>query len=166
MASACWAVGRASPPTWQTPTVDKQDDTEQWLDRAKGRPVARLGTVSARHGAVDLVPVTFVIHDGCFVTAVDHKPKSTRRLARLDNVAAAGTATALIDQWDEDWDHLWWVRLRGFATVVTDLTTPSVRTAVDALVAKYPQYCGRRPAGPVIRMRIDEVKGWHASGVS
>ena len=39
------------------------------------------------------VPVTFAIVDGCFVTAVDHKPKTTRALARLDNVRASGTAT-------------------------------------------------------------------------
>ena len=123
-------------------------------------PVARLATASTRGGAIDLVPVTFVIVDGCFVTAVDHKPKRTRALARLDNVRASGAATVLIDHWDDDWSKLWWTRLRGDATVVDDMLSPGAVAAVDALAAKYEPYRAHRPAGPLIVMTVNEVRGW------
>jgi hypothetical protein len=34
--------------------------------------------------------------------------------------------------------------------------------AVDALVARYPQYQDVRPAGPVIVVTVDEVRTWSA----
>ena len=134
----------------------------EWLARVAEVPVARLATTSVRSDAIDLVPVTFVIVDGCFVTAVDHKPKSTRSLARLDNVRASRRATVLIDHWDDDWSQLWWVRLRGGAAVVDDMLSPDAVAAVDALVVKYEPYRSHRPAGPLIVMTINDVKTWSA----
>ena len=138
------------------------DERTRWLALAATEPVARLATTSARSGAVDLVPVTFVIVDGRFVTAVDHKPKSTRVLARLVNARASGTATALVDHWSDDWSHLWWVRLRGDAVVLEDMAAPFAVQAVDALVEKYPQYREHRPAGPLLVLVPTGVRAWSA----
>jgi PPOX class probable F420-dependent enzyme len=143
--------------------VDALDEA-RWLARAADEPVARLGTVSARTGHVDLVPVTFVIHAGRFVTSVDHKPKSTRSLARLANVRASGRATALVDHWDEDWSRLWWVRLQGDAVELDDMTSVFAVDAVDALVLKHVQYREHRPAGPLLVLTPTEVRGWSATG--
>jgi PPOX class probable F420-dependent enzyme len=118
--------------------------------------VARLGTIG-EGGRVDLVPCTFAFDGELFVTAVDHKPKSTTNLRRLDNVRADGRVTVLIDHYDDDWSRLWWVRLRGLARVVEgDEMTP----LVAPLVAKYPQYGERPPSGPAIVATIDECHGW------
>lgn len=135
------------------------DDRDAWLARAATARVARLAVRSARTDDVDLVPVTFVIVRDRFVTAVDHKPKTTRALARLDGLRAHGRATALVDHWDEDWSRLWWVRLRGPATVVP-ADDPSVREALDALVDKHEQYRTQRPAGPCIVLHATDVRGW------
>ena len=75
-------------------------------------------------------------------TAVDEKPKRTRRLKRLENIEANPHVEVLIDHYEDDWSKLWWVRLRGTARIVED------PRAVDLLVAKYPQYAERRPEGP------------------
>jgi PPOX class probable F420-dependent enzyme len=88
---------------------------------------------------------------------VDEKPKRTRRLQRLANIEANPTVEVLIDRYEEDWSRLWWVRLRGTARIVQD------RHAVDLLVAKYPQYRERPPAGPVIAVTIEERSEWTAS---
>jgi PPOX class probable F420-dependent enzyme len=88
---------------------------------------------------------------------VDEKPKRTRRLQRLANIEANPTVEVLIDRYEEDWSRLWWVRLRGTARIVED------RHAVDLLVAKYPQYRERPPAGPVIAVTIEERSEWTAS---
>lgn len=90
-------------------------------------------------------------------TAVDEKPKRTRRLQRLRDIEANPNVCVLIDHWDEDWSRLWWVQLRGTARIVDD---PHV---VEQLAAKYPQYAERPPAGPVIAVAIEEQIEWMAS---
>ncbi len=125
------------------------------LDSAR---VGRLATLN-RRGEVDLVPVTFaLVGPDTVVTAVDHKPKSTRRLQRLANVERDPRVTLLIDHYDDrDWSALWWVRLRGRARVVD--AGAELDHVVDALLTRYPQYVERRPAGPAI---VIEVTGWRA----
>jgi PPOX class probable F420-dependent enzyme len=136
------------------------------MARAAAEPVARLATISARSGAIDLVPVTFALVGTTFVTAVDHKPKTTRALARLDNVRASGTATVLVDHFAEDWSTLWWVRLRGPAHVIDDVAQPAAAGFIDALVAKYAQYQAHRPEGPLLVVEAIMVRGWEADGTT
>ena len=116
--------------------------------------MARLGTVSAS-GAPRLVPFVFALDGDRLVSAVDHKPKATTRLRRLDDIAANPAVSVLVDAYDDDWSQLWWARADGRA---------SVHPAYDlaALVAKYPQYAGRPPAGPVIVVEVTRWSGWSA----
>jgi len=129
-------------------------------DLVADAPVARLGTVNAT-GGVDLVPVTFALEGDIVVTAVDHKPKRTTRLARLDNVRRESRVTLLVDHYEEDWSGLWWVRLRARAHVA-EPGSPDHDRAVALLVAKYEQYRDRTPEGPALIMTIDEWRGWSA----
>ncbi|GAA4955411.1 TIGR03668 family PPOX class F420-dependent oxidoreductase [Actinoplanes utahensis] len=118
--------------------------------------VARLATVSA-DGTPHLVPVTFAVVGELIVFAVDHKPKSTTRLRRLDNIAAQPRVCLLVDVYDDDWSRLWWVRADGTARILdTD------DAAVDALVARYPAYAERRPRGPVVSIEVSGWTGWAA----
>jgi PPOX class probable F420-dependent enzyme len=117
--------------------------------------VARLATVSAA-GDPHLVPVVFALVDDRVLMAVDFKPKRTPRLRRLDNIAATGRVSLLVDDYDEDWDALWWVRVDGHAVVVPANGVAGVR-AIDALVAKYEQYAHARPEGPAV---VVDNLGW------
>jgi PPOX class probable F420-dependent enzyme len=121
--------------------------------------VARLATQNPS-GLIDLVPVTFAFVDDTIVTAVDHKPKRTTRLQRLDNIRAHPNVTVLVDHYEDDWSKLWWVRLRGTASVVDD---PG-EAALAPLISKYPQYRDVRPAGPAIVIAVADVTGWSAEG--
>lgn len=125
-------------------------------------PVARLATIAAS-GEVDLVPITFVFDGAVVVTAIDHKPKQRRRLRRLDNIVREPRVTVLIDHYDDnDWESLWWVRLRGLAVVVEE--GPRFESAIAQLIAKYPQHYERvPPQGPVIRIEVTDVRTWHSS---
>lgn len=123
--------------------------------------VARLGTVTAA-GAPQLVPVTFALLGSRIVFAVDHKPKTTTKLRRLTNIAARPAVSFLVDHYDDDWAELWWVRADAVAAVTDD---DRERTqALDALVAKYPQYAAHRPAGPVVLATVTRWSGWAAAG--
>ncbi len=118
--------------------------------------VARLAT-AGRDGRPHVVPICFVLDGETLYTAVDEKPKRTRRLKRLENIEANPRVEVLIDHYEDDWTKLWWVRLRGTARIVED------PRAVDLLVAKYPQYAERRPEGPVIAMDVEERSEWTSS---
>lgn len=118
-------------------------------------------------GAPHLVPVTFALVSPAegtagprdeVVVAVDHKPKSTRDLKRLRNIAGNPRVTLLADRYDDDWTRLWWVRADGLASVEHE---GAARTsALDALAGRYPQYREHRPEGPVIRVAVTRWSGW------
>jgi PPOX class probable F420-dependent enzyme len=133
----------------------------EWVTEAlETEPVGRLATTNAG-GVVRLVPFCFAVVDDRLVSAVDHKPKRTTRLGRLDDIVATGTATVLFDHYEDDWDRLWWVRIRGAATVHGD-DEPFATTARRALAAKYAQYREHPPKGPVYSVRLDDCTWWRA----
>lgn len=122
--------------------------------------VARLATVDDT-GRPHAVPVTFALDDDVLAFAVDHKPKTTKNLKRLRNIAANPHVSLLVDEYADDWNHLWWVRADGVAETVTD---PEARERLFRLLAaKYPQYRDHPPAGPVVRVAITTWRGWAAS---
>jgi PPOX class probable F420-dependent enzyme len=123
-------------------------------------PVGRLATVR-RDGHPHVVPICFVITDDVVYSAVDDKPKRHRHLQRISNITATGTASLLIDEYDDDWSRLWWVRLDGPARLV-DHSAESGR-AINLLSDKYPQYRDRRPSGPVLALDVQRWTGWSAT---
>jgi PPOX class probable F420-dependent enzyme len=115
--------------------------------------------VGAR-GEPHVVPVCFVLDGDRIYSAVDDKPKRTRRLRRLANVEATGRASLLVDEYDEDWTRLWWVRADGAARVVEE--GPELAGALALLAAKYPQYREHAPGGPAVAVTIERVVSWSA----
>jgi PPOX class probable F420-dependent enzyme len=108
------------------------------------------------------VPITFAVTAETIVTMIDQKPKTTTRLQRLRNIEANPSVAVLVDEWDEDWDRLRWVRVDGRARVHSD--DDLWQRARHALVAKYPQYTNHVPEGPAIVISIDEVTNWASKG--
>jgi PPOX class probable F420-dependent enzyme len=101
------------------------------------------------------VPICFALERETLYTAVDEKPKRTRRLARLADIERDPRVEVLVDHYDEDWSRLAWVRLRGRARVVEH-----DERALELLQGKYPQYRERPPQGPFIAVEIDERLVW------
>ena len=122
---------------------------------------ARLATVDP-DGRPHLVPVVFALDRDHLWTAIDHKPKSTRDLKRLRNIATQPQVSVLVDHYEEDWTRLWWVRLDGEAGVYDD----GRERAAELLRAKYPQYRHAPLDGPIILIRIHTWRGWAASAGS
>jgi PPOX class probable F420-dependent enzyme len=118
--------------------------------------IGRLATVTP-DGRPHVVPVCFALHAGRIYTAVDAKPKATRALQRLENVRAHGTASLLVDHYEEDWTRLWWVRVDGAATIADS------EAGLEALAAKYAQYRDQRPEGPLIAIAPERWRSWSAT---
>ena len=122
--------------------------------------VARLATVSA-DGTPHLVPITFAVEDDTLYFAVDAKPKRTRDLQRLKNIAANPRVCVLVDHYEDDWTKLWWVRVDGTARILGDGS--EAEHAIDLLVGRYAQYGKARQRGPVVAIAIDRISGWSAA---
>jgi PPOX class probable F420-dependent enzyme len=122
--------------------------------------VGRLATADASARPL-VVPICFAF-DGtrCF-SAVDAKPKRTRNLRRLSNIAANPHVSLVVDRWDEDWSQLCWVIVEGRAEVLT--SGPEFARAIDLLVGKYPQYHGLpldRDGGAVVAITPERILAW------
>jgi PPOX class probable F420-dependent enzyme len=134
---------------------------------------ATLATVSGA-GEPHLVPVTFALLGlsdqpptagadralESIVFAVDHKPKSTIQLRRLDNIAANPRVALLADVYDDDWNRLWWVRADAVAAVAEGVHRGA---AIAALRVKYQQYRSTPPGGVVVSCRVMRWSGWQAA---
>jgi PPOX class probable F420-dependent enzyme len=120
--------------------------------------VARLATVGPE-AQPHLVPITFALLGDSLVSPVDHKPKRTRALRRLQNIAANPRVSVLADHYESDWDALWWVRADGLARVCE--AAPA--GAAEALAARYPQYREHPPEGPFVVVEIQRLSGWRAT---
>jgi PPOX class probable F420-dependent enzyme len=123
------------------------------LDDAR---VARLATVGP-DGRPHVVPVCFAAEGSTLYTAVDEKPKRTRRLRRLENIERDPRVEVLVDHYEDDWSRLWWLRLRGTARVVEH-----DERALELLVSKYPQYRRQPPRGPFVVVSISDRIEWSA----
>lgn len=122
--------------------------------------VARLATIG-EGGRPHLVPITFVLKGATLYTAVDEKPKRSRRLQRIENARARPSATVLVDHYEENWELLWWIRLEGFARVLDG--GEEAELALHLLARKYEQYRARPPGLPVLAIDVVERRSWHAT---
>lgn len=116
-----------------------------------------LGT-SDESGAAHLVPVTFVVSGDAVYIAIDDKPKRSRDLKRLRNIAADPRVCLLAQHYDEDWNRLWWARADGTARVVEAGNVPF--GVFGALTERYPWYRSHPPEGPVIEVTVRRWSGW------
>lgn len=124
-------------------------------------PVARLGLVDP-DGQPRVLPITFARCGEALVSAIDHKPKrSGAPPARVAWLRASPRAALTVDLYDEDWERLAWVQVLGSVEV---LQAGAAVAELRALSAKYPQYRGRVPQGPVLALSPRRVLRWRAAG--
>ena len=131
---------------------------------------------SARHGYLStasaeadphLQPVVFqVVADSIYI-AIDEKPKTTLRLRRLTNIESNPKFALLVDHYDDDWNQLWWILLRGPAEALwpSEWDQEEASTAIAALRDKYQQYESMGlEERPLLKLTPDRVTRWSATG--
>jgi PPOX class probable F420-dependent enzyme len=140
-------------------------DAPAWaLALLRDARVGRLATAGA-DGQPLVVPVCYVFDGARCYSAVDAKPKRTRELRRLKNIAANPLVSLVVDVWDEDWAKLCWVIVEGRAEVLT--RGAEFTRAIDQLVAKYPQYRAMgldRHEGAVVSVEPRRILAWRGAG--
>ena len=140
-------------------------DAPAWaLALLRDARVGRLATADAA-GRPLVVPVCYVFDGARIYSAVDAKPKRTRELRRLKNIAANPQVSLVVDVWDEDWSRLCWVIVEGRAEVIE--RGEEFTRALDLLAAKYPQYrtlALDHTQGALVALPPERVLAWRASG--
>jgi PPOX class probable F420-dependent enzyme len=122
--------------------------------------VGRLATADAS-GNPHVVPVCFAIDNAALYVTIDEKPKraSPRSLKRLRNMLDNPSVAFVADRYDEDWQQLGWVMLRGRADILAD--GPEHDRAQALLRERYAQYRTMQLAElPVIALRVERVTSW------
>jgi PPOX class probable F420-dependent enzyme len=125
--------------------------------------IAHLATVNAA-GEPAVVPVVYAFDGAHIFTPLDGKPKraDVMHLRRVRDIAANSTVALVVDRYDEDWNRLAWVQVRGTAALLHE--GPRYDDGIALLARRYPQYTtvplARRPLlviTPVI------IRSWRAN---
>jgi PPOX class probable F420-dependent enzyme len=133
-------------------------DVGQCRERFGAARVARLATAS-EEGQPHAVPIVFALDGDTIYTAIDWKPKTSRQLRRLANIAANPRVAVLADHYTDEWTQLWWARADGNARIAAP---GEAGRAIELLTARYDQYVAAPPPGPVIAVDVARWTGWQA----
>jgi len=128
-------------------------------NRFAAATVAHLATADSE-GRPHVVPVVFALDGDTIYFAVDQKPKQTRELKRLRNIATNPSVAVLVDHYEEDWNALWWVRADGSARVLDP--GPESERAIELLVQRHAQYRAQPPPGPAVAIAVHRWSAWSA----
>jgi PPOX class probable F420-dependent enzyme len=128
--------------------------------------VGHLATAAA-DAVPHVVPFCFALDGDDLYFVIDAKPKREHgaALKRMRNIAANPRVAVVVDEYDDDWSRLAYVLLHGEAAVVDGEAERAA--ALRLLRARYPQYVTMDLEGeahPVVRVRVERVHHWRASG--
>ena len=129
---------------------------------------ARIGRLATADGAGNphVIPVCFAlggddIAGEIIYSVLDQKPKRTSlsRLRRVRNILANPQVALVVDHYEEAWDRLWYILVRGRAELLVD-GEERVR-AIGLLRQKYHQYQDMDiEASPVIKIVTTGTVAW------
>lgn len=120
--------------------------------------VGYLATVRA-DGRPHVVPIVFALEGERVYSIADPKPKRGPELLRFRNINTNPFVSLLVDEYDEDWQRLWWVRADGPAHVAEDGADRDL--TIRLLQAKYEQYATwSEPFGAAMVMTVERWASW------
>ena|SRR5579884_1665111 len=130
------------------------------VERAR---VARLATIDSEIRP-HLVPVVFVFDGIHYYIPLDGKTKKNKPqdLKRVRNILKNPSVALLIDEYDEDWNHLCFVMVSGKASVIDDKGEyrESLKKAQSLLYQKYIQYQTVNIGNSCIKICPEKVTIW------
>ena len=131
------------------------DEARRRLTAAR---IGYLGTVR-EDGRPHVVPIVFAVAGDEIYAIADPKPKRGLDLLRHRNIQVNPAVSLLVDEYEESWERIWWVRADGVARIVD--AGSEREKAIDLLRAKYTQYgTWTTPFGDAMVMRIARVTSW------
>jgi PPOX class probable F420-dependent enzyme len=131
---------------------------EEARRRLAAARIGYLATVRA-DGRPHVVPLVFAVDGDDIYGIADPKPKRGPDLLRHRNIAVNPAVSLLVDEYEESWQRIWWVRADGSARVVD--AGPERDRAIELLRAKYQQYATwTAPFGAAMVLNVDHITSW------
>ena len=131
---------------------------EEARRRLTAARIGHLATVRV-DGRPHIVPIVFAVDGETIRSIADSKPKRGLDLLRNRNIAGNPAVSVLVDEYEESWRSLWWVRVDGTARVVEEGADRD-RT-IELLREKYPQYAEwTTPFGAATIIQIEKLTSW------
>lgn len=112
---------------------------------------------AATSGMPSVMPVCFALEDDTMYTAIDDKPKRTRRPRRIRDLATNPRVAFVADRFDEDWSRLGWVMIRGRGDILG--SGALFERGCELLRHRYAQY-ETMTLYPLIAICVLEVRSW------
>ena len=140
------------------PPLDIPNDVRAALNAAR---VGRMAVLD-EHGVPSIVTVCFVLEGQTLLIAQDNFPEGIAQLREQQMAALAGNPniTVLVDHWEENWNKLGMVMLRGIGEVLPGASLEQ-RRVLSLLRDKYAQYRGvNMKDEPMIRLDILSMRYW------
>jgi PPOX class probable F420-dependent enzyme len=134
------------------------DEREAW-EKLKAARVGHLAT-SGPDGIPHVVPFVFAVEGRTIYWAVDAKAKRSRELKRLANIRANPNVDLVVDNYEEDWQNLWWIRAHGTARILEPGNEWDM--GLRLLTGKYQRYQTDPPKGPVVAIDVLKLMSWEA----
>jgi len=122
--------------------------------------VGHLATID-KNGHPHIVPICFVLDREDLYSPIDEKPKrkAPLRLKRIRNILTNPHVSVVVDRYEDDWNRLAYVQVRGKAQVLTG--GGKHKRAVALLRKKYPQYRSMAiHQRPIIRITSTLCNSW------
>ena len=124
--------------------------------------IGHLATADGQ-GGPHMVPVCFAYDGQAIYSAIDHKPKRRTGYAmkRVRNILANPRVAFLVHHYEEDWQRLYYVLIRGPADILA--AGEERQRALACLEEKYAQYRDRRLTasdGLVIKIVPETSHAW------
>lgn len=127
---------------------------------AEQHRVAHLATADAA-GDPHVVPICYAVDGDAFYFVVDEKRKSSKRLKRIRNLEQNPRAAIVVDDYDDAWQRLAYLLVRGAAALVGD--PAEYGRVVDILRRRYPPYRDmdlHRSVHPMVRIEVERAHFW------
>jgi len=115
-----------------------------------------------------IIPVVFVIDKDKIFIPLDYKPKTVpfKQLKRVKNIQKNPKVAFQVDNYEDDWQRLWFILLMGYAELVEQKEVGGdqdkyVRKVHDLFIEKYVQY-SKVEIGTIF-IKISALRGfyWH-----
>jgi PPOX class probable F420-dependent enzyme len=127
-------------------------------------PVARLA-INTESGYPQQQPIVFCYDGDVLWSPLDGKSKSGTELQRVKNIRNNPKACLLLDEYENDWSQLWWLRVDVIASVHYLSDIVEANNIETLLRNKYSQYQNvelfKTPAS-IIKFEIIAFRSWEA----
>ena len=113
-----------------------------------------------------ITPVVFVIEKNKIYIPLDHKPKTVpiNQLKRVKNIQKNPKVAFQVDNYEDDWQRLWFIMLMGYAGLVEQKEVGGdqdkyIRKVQDLFIEKYVQY-SKVEIGTIF-IKISSLRGFY-----